>query len=196
MRMSKIVRKTAETDITLKLAIDGTGEYDIKTGCGFLDHMLELFARHGLFDLEIRGKGDTHVDYHHTVEDVAITLGQAFNEALGDRAGINRYGSVILPMDETLVLAAVDISGRAALGYALDIPTERVGDFDTELAEEFMSAFSRSLGAAVHIRSLTTGSNSHHIIEAAFKALARALREAVAIDPKSGGRVPSTKGIL
>jgi len=195
MRSSSIARKTAETDIKLTLELDGSGTYNVSTGCGFLDHMLELFARHGKFDLRVSCVGDTHVDYHHTAEDVAIALGRAFDEALGDRAGIARYGSMILPMDEALILAAVDISGRAALGYALEIPTERVGDFDTELVEEFMAAFARSLGAAVHLRQLS-GSNSHHIIEGAFKALARALRQAVRIDPAEAGRIPSTKGVL
>lgn len=195
MRRSSIERKTAETDISLTLALDGTGEYDISTGVGFLDHMLELFTRHGSFDLKLRCKGDTHVDAHHTAEDIAICLGRAFAEALGDGRGINRYGSFILPMDEALILAAVDISGRAALGCELEIPTEKIGEFDTELVEEFMAALSRSLSASIHLRKLA-GSNSHHIVEGAFKALARALKQAVAIDEKFPGRIPSTKGTL
>ena len=194
-RESSFSRKTTETDITLTLALDGTGNYSIQTGCGFLNHMLELFTRHGGFDLSLSCEGDTHVDYHHTTEDIAIALGSAFSEALGDRRGIKRYGSMILPMDEALVLAAVDISGRAALGFALDIPTQKVGDFDTELVQEFMAAFSRSLGASIHLRQLA-GDNSHHIIEAAFKALARALAEAVSIDEKNADTIPSTKGII
>ena len=195
MRQSNITRKTGETDITLSLNLDGSGCYDVATGVGFLDHMLELFARHGNFDLKVSCAGDVHVDDHHTAEDVAIVLGRAFDEALDDRRGINRYGSFILPMDEALILAAVDISGRAALGYALDIPTEKVGSFDTELVEEFMAAFSRALGASVHLRQLA-GTNSHHIIEGAFKALARAMRQAVAIDEQCADRIPSTKGTI
>lgn len=195
MRQSNITRKTGETDITLSLNLDGSGCYDVATGVGFLDHMLELFARHGNFDLKVSCAGDVHVDDHHTAEDVAIVLGRAFDKALDDRRGINRYGSFILPMDEALILAAVDISGRAALGYALDIPTEKVGSFDTELVEEFMAAFSRALGASVHLRQLA-GTNSHHIIEGAFKALARAMRQAVAIDEQCADRIPSTKGTI
>ncbi len=194
-RTASAARVTDETSIELSLSLDGTGMYDIDTGCGFLNHMLELFARHGRFDLTLRCRGDVQVDYHHTVEDVAIVLGRAFSEALADRAGINRYGHIILPMDEALVLAAVDIGGRAAVGYALDIPTEKVGDFDTELVKEFALAFSRSLGASIHLRSLA-GENSHHIIEGAFKALARALRMAVAIDEKFASEIPSTKGTI
>ncbi len=195
MRKAEIKRKTAETDIELRLDLDGSGKYQVSTGVGFLDHMLELFARHGNFDLELNCTGDLHVDGHHTAEDVAIVLGRAFGEALGERRGINRYGSCILPMDEALVLAAVDISGRGVLGYALEIPSPRVGDFDTELTKEFMAAFARSLGAAVHLRQLA-GDNSHHIIEGAFKALARALRQAVAIDAENAERIPSTKGTI
>ena len=194
-RTASAARVTDETSIELSLSLDGTGMYDIDTGCGFLNHMLELFARHGHFDLTLRCRGDVQVDYHHTVEDVAIVLGRAFSEALADRAGINRYGHIILPMDEALVLAAVDIGGRAAVGYALDIPTEKVGDFDTELVKEFALAFSRSLGASIHLRSLA-GENSHHIIEGAFKALARALRTAVAVDEKFASEIPSTKGTI
>ena len=177
MRKAKITRKTKETDISLELCLEGAGRCSVDTGCGFLDHMLELFSAHGSFDLAIKCVGDTHVDYHHTVEDVAIVLGRAFDEALMERRGIYRYGSFILPMDEALVLAAVDISGRGVLGYGLSFPTEKIGDFDTELVREFMSAFSRNLGAAVHLRQLA-GENSHHIAEAAFKALARALKAA------------------
>ena len=173
-RTASAARVTDETSIELSLSLDGTGMYDIDTGCGFLNHMLELFTRHGHFDLTLRCRGDVQVDYHHTVEDVAIVLGRAFSEALADRAGINRYGHIILPMDEALILAAVDIGGRAAVGYALEIPTEKVGDFDTELVKEFVLAFARSLGASIHLRSLA-GENSHHIIEGAFKALALSL---------------------
>lgn len=194
-RTASAARVTDETSIELSLSLDGTGMYDIDTGCGFLNHMLELFTRHGHFDLTLRCRGDVQVDYHHTVEDVAIVLGRAFSEALSDRAGINRYGHIILPMDEALILAAVDIGGRAAVGYALEIPTEKVGDFDTELVKEFVLAFARSLGASIHLRSLA-GENSHHIIEGAFKALARALRMAVAIDEKFASEIPSTKGTI
>jgi len=195
MREAQITRNTKETQITLTLNLDGSGTYSIDTGCGFLDHMLELFAAHGSFDLTVTCKGDTKVDYHHTVEDVSIVLGKAFDQALGDRAGITRYGSMILPMDEALILAAVDISGRAALGYALEIPAQKVGDFDTDLVKEFMTPFSRALGAAVHVKQFA-GENSHHIIEGAFKALARALKAAVAIDQRMNGRIPSTKGLI
>ena len=194
-RTASAARVTDETSIELSLSLDGTGMYDIDTGCGFLNHMLELFARHGRFDLVLTCRGDVEVDYHHTVEDVAIVLGRAFSEALADRAGINRYGHIILPMDEALILAAVDIGGRAAVGYALEIPTEKVGDFDTELVKEFVLALARSLGASIHLRSLA-GENSHHIIEGAFKALARALRMAVAIDEKFASEIPSTKGTI
>ena len=195
MREAMIERRTGETDIALHLRLDGTGTYEVDTGVGFLNHMLELFARHGGFDLKLRCKGDVHVDAHHTVEDVAIVLGRAFDQALGERRGIRRYGSCILPMDEALVLTAVDISGRGVLGYALEIPAQKVGDFDTELTEEFMGAFARSLGAAVHLRQLA-GTNSHHIIEGAFKSLARSLGEAVAIDGRNADRIPSTKGTI
>ena len=195
MREAKITRKTGETDISLSLNLDGSGKYDVSTGVGFLDHMLELFARHGNFDLSVQCTGDVYVDDHHTAEDVAIVLGRAFDEALGDRRGICRYGSFILPMDEALILSAVDISGRPALGYALEIPTEKVGSFDTELVKEFMAAFSRALGAAVHVRQLA-GENSHHIIEGAFKSLARSMRQAVALDTQNADRIPSTKGTI
>ena len=195
MRIVTLERKTAETDIQLTLNLDGIGSYEIDTGCGFLNHMLELFTRHGRFGLKLVCRGDTHVDDHHTVEDIAIVLGRAFSEALGDRAGIRRYGSCILPMDEALILAAVDISGRAAVGDALAIPTEKVGTFDTELVHEFLLGFTRSLGCAVHVRQLA-GENSHHIIEGAFKALARALAEAVSIDAAHADEIPSTKGTI
>lgn len=194
-RTAVCTRATAETDITLTLNLDGAGAYEIDTGCGFLNHMLELFARHGRFDLTLTCHGDTQVDYHHTAEDVAIVLGQAFRQALGGGAGIARYGHMVLPMDEALILAAVDLSGRAALGFALEIPAQKVGDFDTELVEEFWLGFARSLGAAVHIRQLA-GTNSHHIIEGAFKALARALRQAIEIDAAHPDEIPSTKGLL
>ncbi|MBR0443434.1 MAG: imidazoleglycerol-phosphate dehydratase HisB [Clostridia bacterium] len=195
MRKANITRKTAETDIALSLCLDGRGESQIDTGCGFLDHMLTLFAKHGGFDLTVTCKGDVQVDYHHTVEDVGIVLGSAFAEALGDKRGIERYGSIILPMDEALIVAAVDLSGRSYLGFALDIPTPRVGDFDTELVEEFWLAFTRKAECNLHLRTLA-GSNSHHVIEGAFKAAARALRAAVAIDAARADELPSTKGVL
>ncbi len=195
MRVSEIKRKTAETDVALTLSLDGAGKSEISTGCGFLDHMLTLFAKHSHYDLKINCKGDTDVDYHHTVEDVAICLGKAFSEALGDKAGIKRYGSIILPMDEALILVAVDISGRDYLGYALDIPSYRVGDFDTELCEEFMKAFVREAKITLHVRQLA-GTNSHHIIEGAFKALGRALAASSEIDVKFANEIPSTKGVL
>ena len=195
MRKALIKRDTTETKIVLSLELDGTGRHEIDTGCGFLDHMLELFARHGRFDLTVKCDGDMRVDAHHTTEDIAIVLGRAFDQALGERRGINRYGYTILPMDEALILAAVDISGRACLGYGLEIPAQKVGDFDTELTKEFLLALTRSLGAAIHVRQLA-GENSHHIIEGTFKALARALRQAVAIDGQFPGEIPSTKGVL
>ena len=195
MRTAEILRKTGETDIALRLNLDGTGKGNIATGCGFLDHMLTLFARHGRFDLEISCKGDTWVDDHHTVEDIGIALGQAFAQALGDKRGIYRYGDVALPMDETLILSAVDISGRGYLGYALQITAQKVGTFDTELVEEFWLAFIRNAQVTLHIRQLA-GINSHHIIEGAFKSVARSLRSAVAIDPVAAGEIPSTKGVL
>lgn len=195
MRKSDIERKTAETDIKISLTLDGNGRSNINTGCGFLDHMLTLFASHGCFDLDIECKGDTNVDYHHSAEDIGICLGKAFAKALGDCKGINRYGSMLLPMDEALMICAADISGRSFLVYDLKIPTEKVGDFDTELVEEFMIAFSRNAGITLHLKQLS-GTNSHHIIEAAFKATARALRAAVAIDEKRAGEIPSTKGTL
>lgn len=195
MRTSQINRKTAETDIRLSLNLDGDGSSKIDTGCGFLDHMLTLFARHGRFDLNVECKGDTWVDDHHTVEDVGIVLGTAFAEALGNKKGICRYGDTVLPMDEALILSAVDLSGRAFLNYALNIPTQKVGTFDTELCEEFWLAFVRTSQSTLHIRQLA-GKNSHHIIEGTFKSVARSLREAVAIDPLFANDIPSTKGVL
>ena len=195
MRKAEINRKTAETDIQLSLALDGNSESRVETGCGFLDHMLTLFARHGGFSLSVSCKGDTQVDDHHTAEDIGICLGTAFREALGDCRGITRYGSTILPMDEALILSAADISGRSYLGYEMEIPTEKVGTFDTELVKEFWLAFVRCAGLTLHIRMLA-GENSHHIIEGAFKSVARSLRAAVAPDPKNEGVIPSTKGVL
>ena len=195
MRTAEIKRKTAETDIRLFLNLDGTGESEIDTGCGFLDHMLILLAKHGRMDLFVDCWGDTQVDDHHTVEDIGIALGQAFKEALGDKRGINRYGSQILPMDEALILTAVDLSGRGYLGYELQIPSQKVGNFDTELVEEFWLGFIRNAECTLHIRQLA-GSNSHHIIEGAFKSAGRSLRAAVAIDPDCAGEIPSTKGVL
>ncbi len=195
MRQAEINRKTGETDIRIRLGLDGTGEYRIDTGVGFLDHMLELFARHGRFDLQVTCKGDTRVDDHHTVEDIGIALGQAFDQALDDRKGIVRYGQMILPMDESLILSAADLSGRGLLAYDLRIPTEKVGTFDTELTEEFFRAFAHNARCTLHIRQLA-GSNSHHIIEGAFKSAARSLRAAVRIDPEYAGEIPSTKGVL
>lgn len=195
MRTSTIARKTAETDITLELNLDGCGKSSIDTGCGFLDHMLTLFAKHGRFDLTVKCTGDVQVDYHHTTEDIGIALGSAFAEALGDKKGINRYGSLALPMDEAMILAAVDLSGRAYLGFDLPIPTQKVGDFDTELVEEFWLGFVRKAECTLHIKEFA-GSNSHHIIEGAFKAVARALKAAVAIDPIYADEIPSTKGVL
>lgn len=195
MRQAKIDRRTAETDIQLSLCIDGKGTADVQTGCGFLDHMLTLFARHGRFDLVVRCTGDTYVDDHHTVEDVGICLGKAFAEALGDKKGITRYGDCILPMDETLILSAVDLSGRAYLGYRVEIPALKVGTFDTELGEEFWLAFVREADATLHIRQLA-GSNSHHILEGIFKSVGRSLRAAVSIDKDAADEIPSTKGVL
>ena len=195
MRTAEINRKTNETDIKLTLNIDGTGESKINSGCGFLDHMLTLLARHARFDLEVSCIGDTYVDYHHTVEDIGIALGEAFKEAVGDKKGITRYGSFILPMDETLILSAVDISGRCHLNYSLQIPAIKVGDFDTELAEEFFLGFVRKSEITLHIKQLE-GKNSHHIIEGTFKSVARSLKEAVAIDKRFENEIPSTKGVL
>ena len=195
MREAQIKRKTGETDIMLSLNLDGSGLSDCRTGVGFLDHMLTLFARHGGFDLSVRCQGDTWVDDHHSTEDIGICLGKAFAEALGEKKGIARYGDTILPMDEALILSAVDISGRGESYYALNIPAEQVGSFDTELAEEFFRAFTRSAGVTLHLRQLD-GTNTHHILEAAFKAFGRSLAQAVAVDEKNADRVPSTKGIL
>jgi len=195
MRRAEIHRKTAETEISLSLFLDGTGMCSIDTGVGFLNHMLELFARHGRFDLDLTCKGDTWVDDHHTVEDIGIVLGQAFDAALGDKKGIRRYGQRLLPMDETLILSAVDLSGRSCLIYNLDIPAAKVGSFDTELAEEFFLGFVRNAKCTLHIRQMD-GKNSHHILEGTFKSVARALREAVEIDPDASEEIPSTKGML
>jgi len=195
MRKAELSRKTNETDIDLMLSLDGNGLYQNDSGCGFLDHMLDLFARHGRFDLAVRCEGDSRVDFHHSVEDIGILLGKAFTKALGDGKGIVRYGSFILPMDEALILCAVDISGRSSLYYDVNIPAERVGEFDTELVEEFMLGFSRNFGATIHIKKLA-GENSHHTIEAVFKCLARALAQAVRIDAQHSDDIPSTKGVL
>ena len=195
MRTSEIKRDTAETKIALSLNLDGTGESEINTGCGFLDHMLTLFAKHGRFDLKVDCDGDIDVDDHHTVEDIGICLGKAFNEALGDKKGIIRYGNFTLPMDEALIMCAVDISGRDYLAYRLEIPTEKVGTFDTELVEEFMLGFTRNAELNLHIIQLS-GTNSHHIIEGTFKCVARTLRQAVNIDEKFKDEIPSTKGVL
>ncbi len=195
MRRKKIERNTKETQIVLALEIDGTGAYEINTGCGFLDHMLELFARHGRFDLAIHCKGDTQVDYHHTAEDIGIALGEAFKEALGDKRGIYRYGQFLLPMDEALVMCAVDISGRCFVNFDVQIPTHKVGDFDTELVKEFIMALSREMGLTIHFKQFA-GENSHHIIEAVFKGMARALRAACTIEEKFADEIPSTKGVL
>ena len=195
MRTSEISRKTAETDVYIKLNLDGKGECEISTGIGFLDHMLTLFAKHGRFDLVAKCDGDIEVDGHHTTEDIGITLGQAFKEALGDKRGIKRYASTILPMDEALILTAVDISGRPCLRYRMKIPAPMVGDFDTELLREFVIAFAFNAGITLHIRRLD-GVNSHHIIEGTFKSLARTLKKAVEIDEKAKDEIPSTKGVL
>ncbi|MBE6942081.1 MAG: imidazoleglycerol-phosphate dehydratase HisB [Ruminococcaceae bacterium] len=195
MRIAKINRKTAETDISLCLNLDGTGTAKIDTGCGFLDHMLTLFAHHSGFDLEVKCKGDTDVDFHHTVEDIGIVLGDALAEALGDKKGITRYGSFLLPMDEALVMTAIDISGRGHLAYGLEIPAARVGQFDTELVQEFFISLARRAGITLHIRQLA-GFNTHHIIEGAFKSVARSLGIAARIDPDKADAIPSTKGVL
>ncbi len=195
MRTARIQRKTNETDIALAVNLDGSGKSSVLTGCGFLDHMLTLFARHSRIDLEVSCVGDTNVDYHHTVEDVGICLGEAIKGALGDMKGICRYGYMILPMDEALILTSVDISGRSQLCCSLDIPAQKVGDFDTELCEEFMAAFARSAQITLHIKQLD-GKNSHHIIEGTFKSLAKSIRTAVRIDPEAADEIPSTKGVL
>ena len=193
MRTAEITRNTAETNISLKVNLDGTGKTEVNTGVGFLNHMLTLFAAHGRFDLEVHCVGDTDVDDHHSVEDVGICLGQAFRQALGDKRGITRYGSFLLPMDEALILAAVDVSGRSSLNDALEIPTEKIGSFDTELVEEFFLGFTRSCPMSLHLRKLA-GTNSHHIVEGAFKAFGRAMKAAVALDGTD--KIPSTKGVL
>lgn len=195
MRTAEIKRKTAETDIALKLTLEGKGNCDIDTGIGFLDHMLVLFAKHSGFDLSVKCVGDTYVDGHHTTEDIGIALGTALKEALGDKAGITRYASTILPMDEALILSAVDISGRAYLRYNLEIQAPMVGDFDTELVREFFTALAFNGGITLHIRQLD-GINSHHIIEGAFKSVARSLKAATTIDESLEGRIPSSKGVL
>ena len=195
MREAAIKRNTNETKISLTLNLDGKGTAEIDTGCGFLDHMLTLFAAHGRFDLTVACRGDTYVDDHHTVEDIGICLGKVFSEALGEKRGITRYGSFLLPMDEALILSAVDISGRSCLCYQLDIPTEKIGTFDTELIEEFFLAFVRNCPMSLHIRKLA-GTNSHHIAEGCFKSVARSLRAAVAVDPSAADAIPSTKGVL
>lgn len=195
MRTSLLTRKTNETDIVLSLNLDGKGTSTVESGCGFLDHMLTLFASHGRFDLSVSCKGDMQVDDHHTVEDIGIALGKAFAEALGDKKGICRYGSCTLPMDEALILSAVDLSGRCGFYMDMPIPTEKVGSFDTELVQEFWLGFTRNCACTLHIRKLA-GENSHHIIEGAFKAVARSLRAAVAVDEKYADEIPSTKGVL
>ncbi|MBO7288834.1 MAG: imidazoleglycerol-phosphate dehydratase HisB [Clostridia bacterium] len=195
MRKANIERKSAETDIKLSLNLDGTGKSNINSGCGFLDHCLTLFAKHGSFDLDAKCVGDVNVDYHHTVEDIGICLGDAFKDAIGNMKGICRYGNMLLPMDEALILCAIDISGRSYLNYDINIPTQKVGDFDTELAWEFFIAFSRRANITLHLKQLD-GKNSHHIIEGSFKAFARALKEAVKIDEAKKDEIPSTKGVL
>lgn len=195
MRKAEITRKTGETDITLSLDIDGKGESEISSGVGFLDHMLTLFSRHGRFDLCLKCIGDTYVDDHHSTEDIAIALGSAFRKALGDKRGIKRYGDIILPMDEALVLASVDISGRSYIRFTSNFQTEKIGTFDVELLEDFFTSFAENAGITLHIRQLD-GRNSHHIAEAMFKAVARALRKAVEIDERAKDEIPSTKGVL
>ena len=195
MRSASVSRRTAETDVSVSLTLDGTGKAAIATGVGFLDHMLELFARHGLFDLEVKVEGDLHVDQHHTTEDTGIAVGQAFLKALGDKKGIARYADLHLPMDETLSRVALDISGRPFLVFKAEFPAEKIGAFDTELVREWFQAFAINGGVTLHVETLY-GDNSHHIAESCFKGLARALRKAVAFDSREGGRVPSTKGSL
>lgn len=195
MRTAEIIRNTNETKIEITLNLDGDGKYDIDTGIGFLNHMLELFTRHGRFDLKLRAQGDTDVDMHHTVEDAGIALGMAFSQALGDMRGITRYGSFMLPMDESLVLSALDVSGRPYLNYDLRVNTEKVGQFDTELVKEFFLGFCRSAQITLHLKQLD-GDNTHHIFEAAFKGFGRALRQAVAVEDRFANEIPSTKGII
>ena len=194
-RKISLERNTAETKISLSIDLDGTGKYQVDTGCGFLNHMLELFARHGRFDLTLKCDGDTQVDYHHTTEDIGIAMGQAILEALGDKKGIYRYGSMLLPMDEALILTAVDIGGRSSVNFDVEIPAQKVGDFDTELVKEFVLALAREMGLTVHIRMLA-GENTHHIIEGIFKSLGRSLRQACAIEEEYADEIPSTKGVL
>ncbi|MBR3095654.1 MAG: imidazoleglycerol-phosphate dehydratase HisB [Clostridia bacterium] len=195
MRTANVNRTTGETEIRLGLNLDGTGRSDVQSGVGFLDHMLTLFAKHGRFDLVLQCRGDVEVDAHHSVEDIGIALGQAFREALGEKRGIVRYGFFLLPMDEALIQTAVDLSGRSYLAFNVPMPTQKVGTFDTELVEEFFLGFTRNLGCSLHIRSLA-GSNTHHIIEGVFKCVARALKDAVSVDPALGNEIPSTKGVL
>ena len=195
MRKAEIIRKTKETDISLTLNLDGKGDSNINSGCGFLDHMLTLFAKHARFDLDLICKGDTEVDYHHTAEDIGIALGDAFSKALGDKKGIVRYGNFLLPMDETLIMSAVDISGRSHLSYSADVRAKKVGDFDTELVEEFFEAFVRNAKITLHIIKIS-GKNSHHILEGVYKSVARSLKAAVSIDKEFDNEIPSTKGVL
>lgn len=195
MREATVKRKTAETDISLYINLDGTGECEINTGVGFLNHMLELFSKHSGFDLKVICRGDIDVDFHHSVEDIGIALGQAFFEAIGDKCGIRRYGSALLPMDESLIETAVDISGRAHLNFSLEIPTQKIGDFDTELVKEFFLGFVRNAHISLHIIQ-KFGENSHHIVEGSFKSVARSLRDAVETDPRFKDKIPSTKGML
>lgn len=195
MRRATLTRKTAETDISVELNLDGTGTYDNQTGVGFFDHMLDQLARHALIDMTVRCAGDLHIDDHHTVEDVGIAIGQALAEAVGDKRGIARYGSCLLPMDDALVRAALDLSGRPFLVWNVDLPTPKIGTFDTELVREFFQALSTHGGITLHVDMLH-GLNSHHIAEAAFKSVARALRVALEVDPRSAGAIPSTKGAL
>ena len=195
MRIAEINRATAETEIFVRLKLDGKGESNIDTACGFLDHMLELFARHGRFDLTVHCQGDIHVDYHHTVEDIGICLGQAFAKALGSKKGIRRYADTTLPMDESLILSAVDISGRGGCYYDMELPAQKVGDFDTELDQEFWIAFAQNAGITLHLRKIA-GRNTHHILEGGFKSVARSLKTAVSIDPAFANEIPSTKGLL
>ena len=195
MRKTEISRKTAETDITVSVNLDGTGQYDNQTGIGFFDHMLDQLARHALIDLTVRATGDLHIDDHHTVEDVGITLGQALAQAVGDKAGIRRYGACLLPMDDTLVRAALDISGRPYLVWKVAMTADKIGTFDTELVREFVQAFAMHAGLTLHVECLD-GVNAHHIAEATFKSIARALRDALEIDPRRADAIPSTKGML
>ncbi|MBQ7220669.1 MAG: imidazoleglycerol-phosphate dehydratase HisB [Synergistaceae bacterium] len=195
MRHAEITRSTKETQITLALELDGTGKSEVLTGCGFLDHMLTLFASHGRFDLAVKCEGDYHVDFHHTVEDAGICLGLAFSQALGEKRGITRYGSMILPMDEALIMTAIDFSGRAYLAWDMSIPAQKVGEFDTELAQEFWLGFTRNALCTLHFRQLA-GTNSHHIIEGAFKSAGRSIAQAVRINPEYASEIPSTKGVI